>query len=70
MRRAVVLLGASSVLRERTEVALDLVAESQLVEAEDILRAEVEPDALLAARARGRDMTLDEAVEYALASID
>ena len=68
--RAVVLLGASSVLRERTEVALDLVAESQLVEAEDILRAEVEPDALLAARARGRDMTLDEAVEYALASID
>ena len=35
-----------------------------------IVRAEVEPDALLAATARGREMTLDEAVEYALASID
>ena len=64
------LLGASSVLRETTEVALDLVAENQLGEAEDIVRAEVEPDALLAATARGREMTLDDAVEFALASID
>jgi len=35
-----------------------------------IVRAEVEPDALLAATARGREMTLDDAVEFALASID
>ena len=68
--RAVVLLGASSALRETAEVALDLVAEGQLVETEDIVRTEVEPDELLAATARGRHMTLDEAVEYAVASID
>jgi hypothetical protein len=37
---------------------------------EGVLRADVESAALHAATARGRDMTLDEAVEYALASID
>jgi predicted ATPase len=68
--KAAVLLGASSVLRETTEEALDLVAERQLLEAEDVLAAEVAPSALSTATARGREMTLDEAVDFALASID
>jgi predicted ATPase len=68
--QAAVMLGASSALREETESVLDLVAQEMHEDALTTLRVEVEIDVLTGATARGCAMPLDEAVEYALASID
>ena len=67
---AAVMLGASTALREEAEVALDLVAEDMYVEALNVLQAELGSGALASAIARGRLMPFDQAVEYALTSID
>ena len=65
-----VLLGASGGIRTETQSALDTVGERLYEDALATLRAKLQTDDLAAATARGLRMSLDEIVEYALASID
>jgi predicted ATPase len=65
-----VLLGASGGIRTETQSALDTVGERLYQDALATLRAELQTDDLAAATARGLRMSLDEIVEYALASLD
>jgi len=68
--QAAVLLGAAEGLREGIEAEQEEVARGLREETLSILRRNLEEDHLVAAGERGRRMTLEQAVEYAVQFID
>jgi predicted ATPase/class 3 adenylate cyclase len=68
--QAAVLLGAAEGLREGIEAEQEEVARGLRVETLSILRRNLEEDLFAAAEERGRRMTLEQAVEYAVQFID
>lgn len=68
--QAAVLLGAAEGLREGIEAEQEEVARGLREEALSILRRNLEEDHFAAAEERGRRMTLEQAVEYAVQFID
>ena len=67
---AAVLLGAAEGLREGIEAEQEEVAQALREETLSILRGNLEEDHCAGAEERGRRMTLDQAVEYAVQFID
>jgi predicted ATPase len=68
--QAAVLLGAAQALREGTEAEPDVVTQAREEELLSTLRANLEEDPFVEACERGRVMTLDQAVSYAVQFID
>ena len=67
---AAVLLGAAEGLREGIEAEQEEVARALREKTLSILRGNLEEDHYAGAEERGRRMTLDQAVEYAVQFID
>jgi hypothetical protein len=65
-----VMLGAASALREGAEAKQDPVSRDVLEETLSTLRGNLDEDDFTAAWERGRAMTLEQAVEYAVEFID
>jgi predicted ATPase/class 3 adenylate cyclase len=68
--QAAVILGGADVLYEGTESALELVGQALYEETMSILRSNLEADELAAARERGRAVTHEQLVAYAVEFID
>jgi predicted ATPase/class 3 adenylate cyclase/Tfp pilus assembly protein PilF len=67
---AAAMLGAADALREGTEAAQEFVAKALREETLSILESNLEADQLTAAWQRGRAMTLEQVVAYAVEFID
>jgi predicted ATPase/class 3 adenylate cyclase len=68
--QAAVMLAGADVLREGAEAVLEPVGQALREETLSLLRRNVPEDELAAARHRGRGMTLDQIVSYAVQFID
>ena len=68
--QAAVMLGAAEALREGTEATADPVSAAVREETTSILRRELDEDTFAQARERGRVMTLEQAVKYAVGYVD
>jgi predicted ATPase/class 3 adenylate cyclase/Tfp pilus assembly protein PilF len=68
--QASVMLGAADALREGTEARADPVSRALQDETLSTLRRELDDDRFVVASERGRAMTLEQAVEYAVQFID